>query len=160
MDGEAVVAAPLLVTKTAVSAVATVTRCPAREITGAALEYAGWVRWPAMDFGCRTMTEALRRVLVRRPSVPACALWREFGWRGEPEPNRLLAEHDAFSALLESAGAEVFVAEPLDTNPDAVYAFDPGFVTERGAILLRPGKEGRRGEPGAAAQALELAGVP
>ena len=52
------------------------------------------------------------------------------------------------------------VAEPLDGDPDAIYAFDPALATEQGAIVLRPGKEGRRGESGAAAAALEAAGVP
>jgi dimethylargininase len=111
-------------------------------------------------YGCTTMTAPLRRVLVRRPSAPACALWREYGWRAEPDPARLLTEHDAFCALLESGGAEVVVAEPLDFDPDAVYTYDPGLVTEHGAILLRPGKTGRRSEPAAAVHALELAGVP
>jgi N-dimethylarginine dimethylaminohydrolase len=111
-------------------------------------------------FGCRSMTDPLRRVLVRLPSVVACARWREYGWRAEPEPAALLREHERFCAILESAGAEVVVAEPLDGDPDAIYAFDPALVTEHGAILLRPGKEGRRAEPGAAAVALEHAGVP
>ena len=33
-------------------------------------------------------------------------------------------------------------------DPDAIYAYDPVLMTDEGAILLRPGKEGRRGEPG------------
>ena len=111
-------------------------------------------------YGCRTMIGSLRRVLVRRPSGAACALWREFGWRAQPKPARLAREHEQFCAILEGAGAEVVVAEPLDDDPDAIYTFDPGIVTERGAILLRPGKEGRRREPDAAAADLERAGVP
>jgi dimethylargininase len=112
------------------------------------------------DFGCRSMTDPLRRVLVRRPSAAACALWEEYGWRAEPDPATLLREHEQFCALLEDAGAEVVLAEPLGSDPDAIYAFDPGLVTERGAILLRPGKEGRRQEPSRVAQDLEAAGVP
>lgn len=106
------------------------------------------------------MFEQLRRVLVRRPSVPACALWREYGWRSEPDPARLASEHEAFCALLEDSCAEVVVADPLDDNPDAIYAFDPGLVTEHGAILLRPGKPGRQQEPDAAERDLAGAGVP
>jgi N-dimethylarginine dimethylaminohydrolase len=45
-------------------------------------------------------------------------------------------------------------------NPDAIYTYDPALVTERGAILLHPGKEGRRGEPDAMAADLVEAGVP
>lgn len=112
------------------------------------------------DYGCRSMTDPLRRVLVRRPSVGACTLWEEYGWRAEPDPSALLREHERFCSVLEEAGAEVVLAEPLDDDPDAIYTFDPGLVTESGAVLMRPGKEGRRQEPTRAAQDLEAAGVP
>jgi dimethylargininase len=111
-------------------------------------------------YGCRTMIDPLRRVLVRQPSAAACALWREYGWPAEPEPSLLAREHEQLCAILEGAGAEVVVAQPLDDDPDAVYVFDPAIVTERGAILLRPGKEGRRSEPDAVASDVEVAGVP
>jgi dimethylargininase len=107
------------------------------------------------------MTGALRRVLVRRPDPVACTRWEEYGWRERPDPESLLREHEELCVLLESAGAEVVVAGgSANGNPDAIYAFDPALSTERGAILLRPGKEGRRGEPDALAAALERAGVP
>jgi dimethylargininase len=106
------------------------------------------------------MFEPLRRVLVRRPSAAAAARWREYGWRAAPDPTRLDAEHEAFCELLRGAGAEVVVAAPLDDDPDAIYTFDPVLVGEEGALLLHPGKEGRRTEPDAAATDLERAGVP
>ncbi len=106
------------------------------------------------------MVDPLRRVLVRRPSVAACALWEEYGWRAEPSPAALIREHEAFCAILEGAGCDVVVADPIDADPDAIYAFDPAVVTEHGAILLRPGKAGRRVEPAAVADDLESAGVP
>jgi N-dimethylarginine dimethylaminohydrolase len=112
------------------------------------------------DYGCRSMTDPLRRVLVRRPSVGACTLWEEYGWRAEPDPSALLREHERFCSVLEEAGADVVLTEPLDDDPDAIYTFDPGLVTESGAVLMRPGKEGRRQEPSRAAQNLEAAGVP
>ena len=111
-------------------------------------------------YGCRSMTDPLRRVLVRRPSVSACSLWQEYGWRAEPDAARLLREHERFCSLLEEAGADVLIAEPLDDDPDAIYAFDPGLVTEHGAVLLRPGKVGRRNEPATVERDLETAGIP
>ena len=45
-------------------------------------------------------------------------------------------------------------------NPDAIYAYDPLLVGEEGAVLLRPGKEGRLGEARALEADLERAGVP
>src|SRR5205085_6188404 len=43
---------------------------------------------------------------------------------------------------------------------DAIYAYDPALVGDAGAILLRPGKELRQGEPEAIGRDLERAGVP
>jgi dimethylargininase len=45
-------------------------------------------------------------------------------------------------------------------DPDAVYVFDPVIVSDRGALLLRPGKGGRRSEPSAIAEDLRALGVP
>jgi N-dimethylarginine dimethylaminohydrolase len=112
------------------------------------------------SYGCRSMTDPLRRVLVRRPGDAACALWQEYGWRAEPDPAVLLREHERFCSLLEDAGAEIVLSDPLEDDPDAIYAFDPGLVTEHGGILLRPGKEGRRQEPNRVARELEAAGIP
>ena len=109
-------------------------------------------------YGCQSMTAPLRRVLVRRPG--GLERWREYGWRARPEAKAIAAEHEAFAALLEDAGAEVVVAEPDDTNPDAVYVYDPALVANDGAVLLRPGKEGRRHEPERLAADLGTAGVP
>jgi dimethylargininase len=106
------------------------------------------------------MTGVLRRVFVRRPDEAACVRWREYGWRSEPDPSRLLREHEQLCALLEGAGAEVVVGDGVEGDPDAIYAFDPALATERGAILLLPGKEGRRAEPEAAGEALQAAGMP
>ena len=74
---------------------------------------------------------------------------------------RLASEHEAFCLLLEEAGAEVLVGRtPLGLCPDHIYVHDPATVAERGAILLRPGKEGRRAEVDAVAADLVEAGIP
>jgi dimethylargininase len=111
-------------------------------------------------YGCRDMTGTLRRVLVRTPREDVRS-WLECGWQAEPDPVRLRQEHEDFCSLLEEAGAEVVVAPPVaGGNLDDVYAFDPALVTERGVVLLRPGKGCRRGEPAALERDLEAAGVP
>jgi dimethylargininase len=107
------------------------------------------------------MTATLRRVLVRAPRDTDAERWREYGWRAEPHASRMAEEHEAFRALLAGAGAEVIVAEaPQAADPDAIYVYDPAIVSDRGAILLRPGKEGRRGEVDAMEADLAEAGVP
>ena len=107
------------------------------------------------------MTARLRRVLVRPPRREDAAVWRAYEWRGEPEPVLMAEEHETFRGLLADAGAEVVLAEtPHGPDPDAIYAYDPAIVADAGAVLLRPGKEGRRGEPDAMAVDLVEAGVP
>jgi dimethylargininase len=115
----------------------------------------------ARQFGCQSMTAPLRRVLVRAPRPEDAALWQAYGWRFEPDPGAMAEEHEAFRALLGADGAEVIVADaPHGPDPDAMYAYDPALVADVGAILLRPGKEGRRGEPDAMAADFVEAGVP
>jgi len=106
------------------------------------------------------MTGRLERVLVRPPLPEDGARWREYGWRAAPDHAAAAAEHDALCGLLEDAGAEVVVARHDPGNPDAIYVYDPVLVGNAGAVLLRPGKEVRRGEPAAIAEALTDADVP
>jgi N-dimethylarginine dimethylaminohydrolase len=112
-------------------------------------------------FGCQSMTGELRRVLVRAPRAADLDGWDLYGWRAAPDPLRLAAEHDAFCALLEEAGADVVHGEAeTPGNPDAIYTYDPALVADEGALLLRPGKEGRRGEVDAMAEDFSTLGVP
>jgi dimethylargininase len=107
------------------------------------------------------MTRTLRRVLVRPPAAAGFDAWQEYGWRAEPDARRLAAEHEAFCEALGAGGAEVLVAEThVPDDPDAIYVFDAAIVSDRGAIVLRPGKEGRLVESDAIAADLERAGVP
>ena len=111
-------------------------------------------------FGSTSMWGELRRVLVRRPLAEDAAAWEAYGWRAAPDVAAAQAEHEAFCSLLEEAGAEVVVSEHDPGNPDAIYTYDPTLVGRDGAVLLLPGKEGRRREPEATVATLELAGVP
>jgi len=105
-------------------------------------------------------TSQLRRVLVRPPVAEDLGAWARYGWRARPDPARAADEHAAFRDLLSAAGAEVVVgAAPVPGDPDAIYAYDPTLLTDRGAILLRPGKPGRRDEPVAFAKDLAVAGI-
>ncbi len=112
-------------------------------------------------FGGQTLVAPLRRVLVRPPDPADLARWREFGWLAEPDPAIAAEQHGSLCEVLRGAGAEVVYAQSyVAGDPDAVYVFDPVIVSDRGALLLRPGKEGRRGEPAAIAEDLRALGVP
>ena len=111
--------------------------------------------------GIQDQVGPLHRVYVRAPRAADLAAWRDYGWHAEPDPDLAADEHRAFRAELERAGAEVILGEAeVEGDPDAIYAYDPVLMTDRGAILLRPGKLGRRREPSAIATDLEDAGVP
>jgi dimethylargininase len=112
------------------------------------------------EYGACSMTARLRRVLVRPPQQADAERWREYGWRAEPDAVAATAEHEALQEILERAGAEVILANSERGNPDAIYAYDPLLVGEEGAVLLRPGKDGRLGEPSALEADLGRAGVP
>ena len=112
------------------------------------------------EYGSQSMTGTLRRVLLRPPLPADAAAWREYGWRGAPDPVAAAAEHEALCALLEDAGAEVVLSRHDEGNPDAIYTYDPVLVGDAGAVCLRPGKEGRRREPAGIAKFLSAAGVP
>jgi dimethylargininase len=115
----------------------------------------------ARQFGCQSMVAQLRRVLVRPPAPGSWAAWKPYGWREEPDPARMEEEHEAFRALLGDAGVEVIVAAtPHSLDPDAIYVYDPALVTDDGAVMLRPGKEGRRGEVEVMAADFVEAGLP
>ena len=111
--------------------------------------------------GCPSMTAPLRRVLLRPPQADDLRLWQEYGWRAEPDPVGIAREHAALCELLAGAGAEVVLAEaPVEDDPDAIYVYDPALIVDDGAVLLRPGKVGRRAEPAALGVDLTRAGVP
>jgi N-dimethylarginine dimethylaminohydrolase len=106
-------------------------------------------------------TSPLRRVYVRAPEPEAARGWRDHGWRSAPHPARAAAEHEGLRATIAETGADVVVGTtPSGGDPDAIYVYDPVLMTDGGAVLLRPGKPGRRGEPELARADLEAAGVP
>ncbi|HEX6207565.1 MAG TPA: arginine deiminase family protein [Actinomycetota bacterium] len=112
-----------------------------------------------MSYGATSATAPLKRVLVRPPMETAG--WEAYGWRSEPDIDRMVREHEAYVAELEAAGAEVVAGTTrVPGDPDAIYPCDVAIVTERGAIVLRPGKAARRGEQDAIAADFEAAGVP
>src|SRR5262249_52558455 len=73
-----------------------------------------------------------------------------------PDFAGLAEEHERFRDLLAEGGAEVVTAQGEPGNLDSIYVYDPVLVTPQGAILLQPGKTGRRGEPDALAPDLPL----
>jgi dimethylargininase len=104
--------------------------------------------------------DRLERVLVRPPRPEDVPSWERLGWSEAPDSARLTVEHERLRVLLGEGGAEVVEAVGEPGNLDSIYVYDPALVTSSGAVLLRPGKEARRGEPEALSRDLEAAAVP
>ena len=100
-------------------------------------------------FGVSSMVAPLRRVAMRRPGRATLeaepARWH---YAGPIERDRLLGQYDAFAACVAASGAEIEWIERAEDDglADAIFPFDPSFMTPGGAILLRPGKALRQPE--------------
>ncbi len=108
------------------------------------------------------MVEPLARAIVKRPDHAFGSADPEI-WHYTSTPNleTARAEHDAFVAILERAGAEIVYQDTPDLDSaDAIYVHDPSIVTDEGAVLLNMGKELRRDEPTAVERTYESLEVP
>src|SRR5205823_6430389 len=114
------------------------------------------------SYGSQSMVDPLRTVLVRRPEEAfAHADPKIWGYTGRPDLIAARTEHAALVEMLRSSGAEVWYhEEPQEARADAIFVHDPVLVTDRGAIVLRMGKELRRGEEASIADSLTKQGVP
>lgn len=117
------------------------------------------------SYGGHSMAAPLKRVLVCSPrdagwSAPESP-WRELGYFHEPDSALAGRQHARLVEILESAGAEVhFLGADETLGLDAVYAHDASFPTDRGMILMHPGKASRRGEPSRQELFFESLGIP
>jgi N-dimethylarginine dimethylaminohydrolase len=115
-----------------------------------------------VGFGSQSMIGRLRRVLVKRPD-PVFGTADPARWHYTARPDLAAAqqEHDQFVGLLHRANAEVVYHDMVQPDrADAIYVYDPAIVTDQGAIVLRMGKDLRRGEEDAMRRRLEQLGVP
>jgi len=108
------------------------------------------------------MSDPLRTVLVRRPYASfAVADPTRWGYAAKPNLAAAQKEHDALVDLLKQSGIQVaYHEEPQPGRADSIFVHDPAIVTDRGALVLRMGKELRRGEEASIARALGTIGVP
>jgi dimethylargininase len=89
-------------------------------------------------------------------TVPAKAIVREPGRNfsggetsvdlGRPDHALALRQHEAYCHALQSCGIELIRLPPDVRYPDSTFVEDTAIVTERGAVITRPGAESRRGE--------------
>ena len=65
---------------------------------------------------------------------------------GKPDVEKARGQHRSYVAALEACGLEVTVLDADDRYPDSVFVEDTAVVTDRCAIVTRPGAAERRGE--------------
>ncbi|HKG25417.1 MAG TPA: arginine deiminase family protein [Thermomicrobiales bacterium] len=108
------------------------------------------------------MTATLRSVMVRRPAPPmGDGEWRDFGYLHPVDHALTERQHAAFRETLADDGIEVFAEGPDEPGHlDAIFAYDSSLMTDRGAILLRMGKELRRDETLMHAESYRALGIP
>jgi dimethylargininase len=113
-------------------------------------------------YGVNSMVAPLKRVLVKRPDKHFAV--SDFGrWHYTSAPKLELAQHhhDTFTNILRQHGAEViYHDEEQAGRADAIFVYDPVFVTPHGSMILQVGKPLRTGEEEPLARKLESVGVP
>jgi N-dimethylarginine dimethylaminohydrolase len=116
----------------------------------------------AVTYGGHSMVTPLHRVIVRRPTIPASGdEWRALGYLHPVDQVRAEEEHQAFRAMIAAHGVEVIEAGPDQPGElDAIFPFDPSIMTDRGAVLLRPGKKLRLREVDFAEATYARLGIP
>src|SRR6267378_4702135 len=116
----------------------------------------------ARKYGSQSMSDPLQTVLVRRPDGAfAVADPERWGYAGRPNLAAARKEHGAFVDLLRQSKIDVrYHEEPQAGRADAIFVHDPAIVTDEGAIILRMGKELRKGEEEAIAETFEKLNLP
>lgn len=113
-------------------------------------------------YGGHSMVTPLKRVIVRRPTISASGdEWRALGYLHPVDQIRADEEHHAFRSLIAAHGVEVIEAGPdAPGELDAIFPFDPSIMTDKGAVLLRPGKKLRLNEVDFAEATYARLGIP
>ncbi len=113
-------------------------------------------------FGVTSMVAPLRRVAMRAPGRALLEADPQV-WHYGPTfaPDRIDQEYQAFSNLVERAGAEILWIDAADDGlADSVFTHDPSLMSAHGAILLNPGKTLRQGEEEVHRRFYRKIGVP
>ena len=113
-------------------------------------------------YGSQSMVSPLKKVLVKRPDEHfAVKDYKKWHYLNTPNLEEARREHDAFIAILKEAGAEVLHhPEAQPDHADSIFTYDPAIVTEEGAIILRMGKQLRKGEEAPMKRRLEQLNIP
>jgi dimethylargininase len=91
---------------------------------------------------------------IVRPPAATFAVGLTSSGLGPPDLALALEQHEAYCRTLERLGLSLVRLPPDAEFPDSTFVEDAAIVTERGAILTRPGAPSRAGEVTAMGEAL------
>jgi dimethylargininase len=83
---------------------------------------------------------------IVRPPAPNFSKGLTTAGLGAPEYQRALEQHAAYCTALEQCGLSLIKLEPDRDHPDATFIEDTAVLTQRCAVLARPGAPSRAGE--------------
>ena len=114
------------------------------------------------NYGSQSMSDPLRTVLVRRPDEAfGAADPKQWGYTAKPNLVAAQREHGRLIELLKQSRVDVrYHEDPQPGKADSIFVHDPAIVTDRGAVILRMGKELRRGEEESMARTFQALHVP
>ncbi|MCX7300214.1 MAG: arginine deiminase family protein [Rhodobacterales bacterium] len=93
------------------------------------------------------------QAVTRRPGPEAATGLRAVD-TGNPDPERMRAQHAIYVATLREAGVTVTELPPLKGFADAQFVEDTALSLPEGVIMMRPGAPSRLGEVGSMVPAL------
>lgn len=73
---------------------------------------------------------------------------------GVPDYEKALTQHAAYADALRACGVEVTILAADENYPDSVFIEDTAVLSEKAAVISRPGASSRRGEEVAVAETL------
>ncbi|WP_113703544.1 dimethylargininase [Nonomuraea lactucae] len=97
--------------------------------------------------------------LVRKPGSRIAEGLVTYVQRDSVDPGRAVEQHDAYVAALAANGWRPVYAGPADDLPDAPFVEDTVVVSERLAVLTRPGAEERRPEVASVEETVRRLGL-
>jgi dimethylargininase len=108
------------------------------------------------------MVAPLRDVLVKRPGEAFGRAHDDpaHGFLHPVDLAKAQRQHEALCEILDGLGVTVHELTEETSSPDLVYTFDPVLVSDRGAVVLRPGKPSRLGEEEALEAWMAERGIP
>ena len=100
------------------------------------------------EFGVSSMVSRLKTVGMLKP-MEALKRADPNKWHyGQAfDPTKIERNYSSFIKILTSLNVEILWMTPkYNENADSIFTYDPSFMTQKGAILLSPGKSLRKGE--------------